>query len=227
MTVKGAATRGLFVWPITVIPALSSGSSSHSSSAASSPRHARPLHAAGSSLATRSSPLHVHPVHSPTSTPRSFLTPLTRPGRVNGPRGVQEERAGFRHFVHTALRCSLHSRRNRARGLCLSVHRSLHSPRVPRSFRPRSEGPFPPSVTSFPSLPCPVVSLATRDPTPLPSHHPSSGLGNGPRSPSSWRRFLLSSRTALARRCSPPPYGRGSPRPAALYGENERRGKEG
>ena len=31
MTVKGAATRGLFVWPITVIPALSSGSSSHSS----------------------------------------------------------------------------------------------------------------------------------------------------------------------------------------------------
>lgn len=115
-------------------------------------------------------------------------------------------------------------RRNRARGLCLSVHRSLHSPRVPRSFRPRSEGPFPPSVTSFPSLPCPVVSLATRDPTPLPSHHPSSGLGNGPRSPSSWRRFLLSSRTALARRCSPPPYGRGSPRPAALYGENERRG---
>ena len=71
-------------------------------------------------------------------------------------------------------------RRNRARGLCLSVHRSLHSPRVPRSFRPRSEGPFPPSVTSFPSLPA-RERLATRlshtpsrPPTPYPAPSPLS-----------------------------------------------------
>ena len=63
---------------------------SHSSSAASSPRHARPLHAAGSSLATRSSPLHVHPVHSPTppSLPRyASVTLLAGRWPLSSPRG--------------------------------------------------------------------------------------------------------------------------------------------
>ena len=152
---------------------------SHSSSAASSPRHARPLHAAGSSLATRSSPLHVHPVHSPTSTPRSFLTPLTRPGRVNGPRGVQEERAGFRHFVHTALR-----RASAGTGPAASVSRSTArythlASLVPLGRVPKGRS-LPRSLRSLPSLvPSSHSPLVTRHPYPPTTPRRVSGTALG------------------------------------------------